>query len=432
MLPNRWGRFKLAKTSRDVDRAVAALVDDAAKRVPAYRGLSHGADAASAFGAADLVRLPILERETAVRWSATDLFGFPHPPRFATSAYTSGSSGLPLRVYQNPIEAGYRKLLLFRALRRAYPFRLPFRFADVGSVVRGPATSIERTPYFTLLRVPGNQPLTEQLGALKRFRPELVEGYPTTLSLVAAELLRRGTTLRPSPHLVATRGELLDAATRRLLESAFGCAVSDNYNCEEVGNVAWECPHRPGTYHVNTDGCWVEVLDDAGRPCPPEVEGRVVVTNLFNRTMPFIRYALRDRVAWVAPKDDCGCGHWAPRLGGLSGRKDDFLRLPDGRRISPRVAVTALDNAFERAASGEDVLAYRQLQIVQDGPDHVSVYVVPEERSSVDVQRTVREGFRDVGFPWTCDVTLVRTIPLEPSGKIKKVVCRASSGASPN
>jgi len=183
---------------------------------------------------------------------------------------------------------------------------------------------------------------------------------------------------------------------------------------------------------VNVDGRWGEVLDDAGQLCPPEVEGRVVVTNLFNRTMPFIRYALRDRAAWVALKDGCGCGDWAPRLGCLASREDDFLRLPDGRRISPRVAVTALGNAFEHAASGEDVLAYRQLQIVQDGPEHVSVHVVPEERSSVDVQRTAREGFRDIGLPWTCDVAVVRAIPLEPSGKAKKVMCRASSEALPD
>ena len=95
--------------------------------------------------------------------------------------------------------------------------------------------------------------------------------------------------------LVVCRGEVLDEQTRSLLAKAFAGKIVDYYNAEEIGNVAYECPDDHEKMHVNTGSCILEILNDQGVSKGLGEEGRIVVTNLFNHTMPFIRYDLGDR-----------------------------------------------------------------------------------------------------------------------------------------
>jgi len=196
-------------------------------------------------------------------------------------------------------EALYRRLLLFAAWRRFGRLPFPLRIADVGSWVRSDSgVEVKRRAGVSVVRISIAIPVECQIELLIRRRPHVISGYPTALEILAGALGAQA--LRASPtafssSLVATRGELLGETTRRAIESAFGCRVGDFYNCEEVGNVAWECPRDPKTLHVNTDACIVEIVDSEGNPLPAGVEGRVLVTNLYNCTMPFIRYALHER-----------------------------------------------------------------------------------------------------------------------------------------
>jgi phenylacetate-CoA ligase len=81
----------------------------------------------------------------------------------------------------------------------------------------------------------------------------------------------------------------------------------------------------------------VEILDDQGRPCPPDVVGRVIVTGLHNYASPAVRYELNDLAAW---RPRCGCGRSAPVLTRLLGRKRFLVRLPSGERQAPRLGAT--------------------------------------------------------------------------------------------
>ena len=151
----------------------------------------------------------------------------------------------------------------------------------------------------------------------------------------------------------------------------------------------------------------------------------MIVSNLYNCTMPFVRYDLNDRgVILRLERTRCACGSYQPRMAILRGRDDDYVYLPDRRRVSPRLLATAVNRAFSGLSPrGAFDRHFRRFQVVQDALDHVTVRVIPEADRSVDFQTVIASAMRDLHPELRCSVKVVDDIPLEPSGKFRKVIC---------
>jgi len=428
---NRFLRFKRGKTPSDVDHTLGFLVRSCHRNVAAYRRLLDGQRVLPQRirSVADLHRLPIVEREELFRdGSVRDRIHARAQLAHCVRTSTSGSTGFPLAIYMSRSEALYRRLLLLSAWRRFGRLPFPLRVADVGSWVGSHSgVEVKRRTGSSVVRISIALPVERQIELLVRHQPHVISGYPTALEILADALGAQALHASPTallPSLVATRGELVYEATRRSIESAFGCRVSDFYNCEEVGNVAWECPRDPKTLHVNTDACVVEIVDSEGNPLPAGVEGAVLVTNLYNCTMPFIRYALHDRgVLLPSGGGRCSCGSQSPRMGILGGRDDDYVYLPSGQRVSPRLLATAVLRSFDQlsAERGVDRL-FRRFQVVQDAVDHLTILIVPDSDRAIAFEEILAPALRKLHPELRCTVNLVDALPHEPSGKFKKVV----------
>jgi phenylacetate-CoA ligase len=159
---------------------------------------------------------------------------------------------------------------------------------------------------------------------LNEFRPEGIFTYPSTASLLAERQLAGE--LRIEPRWVVTGGEVLTDDIRERIDAAFDRTPFDGYGTTEVGYVAVECDSHAGL-HVFEDQIQIEIVDDEYRPVPAGRPGtRLLVTNLFNRTQPLIRYELDDLV--TASPEPCPCGRPFPLLKKIEGRSDDILELP--------------------------------------------------------------------------------------------------------
>jgi phenylacetate-coenzyme A ligase PaaK-like adenylate-forming protein len=98
------------------------------------------------------------------------------------------------------------------------------------------------------------------------------------------------------------------------------------YAATETGGIAAECHHHQGM-HLFEDLVIPEVVDDHYRPVPPGHPGdRLLVTVLFSRTIPLIRYELTDRVRLATAA--CPCGLSFRLVEAIEGRTDDVLTLP--------------------------------------------------------------------------------------------------------
>jgi phenylacetate-CoA ligase len=127
---------------------------------------------------------------------------------------------------------------------------------------------------------------------------------------------------RDFPHLraICCAGEPMSPSRRRIIESAWGVPVYDNYGMTETGTQAVDCPQR--RLHPWLDLFHIEVLDDTLKNdvAPGEV-GNVVVTSLTKRAMPMVRYLTGDRARLV--DEPCGCGRSATLE--VRGRKENTL-----------------------------------------------------------------------------------------------------------
>ena len=418
-------RFQFNKSERTVQKLLSRLTRSAAENSLAYRqllettGQLRNVEAGASFES-----LPLIQQAWLHDVPTEGLLHRRANMGALMHAKTSGSSGMPITVYMKRSEALFRSAQIALGWRRAQRLPLNLRVADFGTRLPPENGTVhERRGSFSILRLSPLLPRTEQIGLLSRFNPHVISGPPTSLDLLAEDLLSTRQPLR-SIRLVAVRGELLFPAVRARLERAFSCRVTDFYSCEEIGLVADECPETHGIYHVNTDACYLETVDEEGQPLVGR-EGRVVLTNLFNTTFPLLRYEIRDRAERIPPRSDgvCACGSRRPKMRLLSGREDDCIRLPNGHRVSPRAIGAAVYRAScVRQPDGSDRWLLRRFQVVQDAIDHVTIRVIPESGAFEDVERLMHSMLRTIHPDLHCDTIQVEALPFEASGKFKKVI----------
>lgn len=163
-----------------------------------------------------------------------------------------------------------------------------------------------------------------------RVEPPFLIGYGGGVLDFARRAQRLGLHLHP-PRAIAVTAAPLTAGTRHEIETLLQAPCYDHYRSAEVPWLAGECREQAGM-HVFADVRRVEILDDQDGPVEPGQEGHVVATDLTNRVFPIIRYRLGDLSSFRT--GSCACGRTLPRLGPISGRNSDALRLPDGTTIA--------------------------------------------------------------------------------------------------
>ncbi|WP_104172920.1 phenylacetate--CoA ligase family protein [Arthrobacter sp. Y81] len=173
------------------------------------------------------------------------------------------------------------------------------------------------------LRLDVTAPMDETVAALNRFQPRILVGYASALKPLAAE--QRAGRLHISPQGVMSASEVLSPHTASELEAAWGSAPYDVYAATETAGIASPCTYR--NRHVYEDLLIIEPVDQAGNPVPAGTTGaKLLVTVLFSRTLPLIRYEMSDTVRLGAR--GCPCGRSFTLLEDIEGRIEDVLQLP--------------------------------------------------------------------------------------------------------
>src|SRR3712207_4590492 len=214
----------------------------------------------------------------------------------------------------------------------------------------------------------------------------------------------------PRLEQIMTVGETVTPELRQRARSVLGASIRDQYSCEEVGPLAFQCPHSDEHYHVAATNAFVEVLDDSGHPCPPGEVGRVIVTGLHNYASPAIRYELGDLAAW---QQGCVCGHAGPVLTNLLGRKRFLVRLPSGERKAVPVS----------ARWWLSIAPFRETRLVQVSEGVLHAELVLDRPLTEQEREAVLAMLRQVISPdLTYEVHQVEAIAWAPTYKRQDVV----------
>ncbi len=208
--------------------------------------------------------------------------------------------------------------------------------------------------------------LSEFAELVSKRKPKVLFGY-TTAIYKFAQFIRTSKFQPVTFEGVITTAETLLSPVREYIEETFQCKVFNRYGTLELGGVACECEKHTGL-HVSMENNYVEILKNGSAAKPGEV-GEIIVTNLNNLGMPFIRYSIEDAGAWYVGKD-CSCERGNQMIEMLEGRLVDSFQTRDGRTVWAGFA-----GAGFRCLTHPTI---KQFQVVQKSLDNMIVRLVRE------------------------------------------------------
>ncbi|NHN25621.1 phenylacetate--CoA ligase family protein [Flavobacterium jejuense] len=168
-------------------------------------------------------------------------------------------------------------------------------------------------------------------GVLKKFQTtkfDYINGYTSSIVLFGKYLQTKNiilTDICPTLKVCMVTSEMLFEKDRILLEKYLGVPIVNEYGASELDLIAFQ--NLQGEWQVNSETLFIEILDENNQPVPYGKEGKIVVTSLFNKAHPFIRYEIGD----IGILDERSTSK-KPILKKLIGRTNDVAILPSGKK----------------------------------------------------------------------------------------------------
>ncbi|MFC1902946.1 phenylacetate--CoA ligase family protein [Chloroflexota bacterium] len=386
------------------------LVHHAYENVPYYRKRfdSFGIGPEDIHTLQDLPKIPITTRIEIRRNFPSEMIAKNIPASRCMLMTTSGSTGTPLAFYLDKASKDYTRASFLLFLHWA-GIKPGDRSVWIGGALQQPLKTrvsniLQRRSRISVhdLTVPN---MEFWLQSLARMKPAFIAGQALAIFRLARAAINFGIDIRPKA--VVSTGETMPS--REVVEQAFRCPVFDRYgNMEMDGFLAQNCLEGTSLY-VNTELCILEVIDSQGNNVKPGEVGKIVLTDLTNNVMPFIRYDPQD-LARAGSK--CPCGRGFPLISNIEGRSTEALLTPNGQVITPIILGWHL---FRPYGYVDYFLKY---QAEQNEPDRITFRFVPLKPINEGVRRRLYNDLRELlGEEVEINLEFVDDIPLEASGK---------------
>ncbi len=210
---------------------------------------------------------------------------------------------LQARFYGIPLDfVGYRKERLKDFLSKRYRF-----------------------PVFDL----SDKVLDEYVKTFKKKAFEYVYGYTSSLVLFAKYLKSKSVVLNeacPTLKNCIVTSEMLFPEDKKLLEESFGVFVINEYGASELDLIAFT--NKNNEFELNNQTLFIEIVDDNNQPVPHGMPGNIIVSSLYNKAHPMIRYAIGD-LGIIDPSSTAK----NQILKKLVGRTNDVAVLADNKKV---------------------------------------------------------------------------------------------------
>ncbi len=398
------------------DEKLRRLVRHAYRNVPFYRESMrrNKLRPEDVRGQDDLHKLDFLTKDDVREHLYFDMLSENHDKDTVLKITTSGSTGEPFVCYADRSQLEFRWAATLRA-QEWTGYQFGDRTVRLWHQTLGMSPTqarqemldawLSRRKFVPVFEMSEHK-LDEMVREIADWQPVLMDGYAEALDFLAQYLKSRGR-VDVRPKALMSSAQTLPAPSRRLIEEAFGCKVFDKYGAREFSGIAYECDAHSG-HHVVGEGYIVEILRN-GEPAPPGEVGEVVITDLNNYCLPFIRYRIGDLAVATDPSRSCACGRGLPLIGDIEGRVQSIIQGTDGRYL-PGTFFAHYLKEFDHAI--------QRFQVVQEQPHAMSFRVVKGGRYSDDVLEEILATFRQyLGEEMQIDVEFVENVELIPTGK---------------
>jgi phenylacetate-CoA ligase len=246
---------------------------------------------------------------------------------------------------------------------------------------------------------------------IKKQKIRFLRGYASAIYTFAEHLSQRQQTL--PFEAVFTTAEMLYPHQRDLMKKVFLCDIYDTYGCRDGMGMAVDCEMHKGM-HICPEMSIMHIVDESGKEVKAGETGEVVLTSLYDYTMPLIRYAPGD----LAIKSDrnCPCGRSLPMIEKIVGRSSDVFKLINGRVLNG-LSIT-IEDLFEE---------FETYQIVQEAIDRVEMLLVPRKEIKPGRLQSLEEMLAfHCGEGVEVKAKIVDTIEVPQSGKFRYVISKVN------
>ena len=334
-------------------------------------------------GIKDIHKLPFITKDDLRSYYPEGIVPKNFDKKNAILMSTSGSTGKPVFVYTDRLSSIRRLTANIRELKVYGGSWKKSRICLIIDLEQG---SVESTvfsesiqflikkifPMKNIKYLPIGEKPDILIKELEEFNPEFIGTDPNVIRDLAF-LKNQGLGKNINPKVIISSGAMLDEYTRKYAEKAFDSKVYDVYGSTEAGSIAFEC--TKGKYHVISDFAYIELLDENNKPVEYGQSGRLVVTRLYGKCTPIIRYTGNEDFL-IPLKDECSCGINTQLIKQIEGRQTDMIILPDGKMFSP-LNVTGIP---AKVMDKYDTYKIKQFQIIQHKKDHIEVLIIIDEK----------------------------------------------------
>lgn len=401
-------------------RQLDAVLRHAQKNVPFYRQrlLQAVGDNPAPLTLERWRSIPLLTR-SEIQSAGETLHALELPPGHgsASEIFTSGSTGKPVRVLRSHLWGRFWRAFTIRdhlwhrdtrgklaVIRDSGKGLSLFPHGSEAPVWSEGTASVLTTGPRVGLNM--NSSVEQQVSWLTRQEPDYLLTFPTLVQRLAEHCLANGIRFKGLKQ-VETISEVLRPHIRVLARKAWSVPVVDMYTTRETGYLALQCPEHEH-YHIQSEGVFVEVLNERGRACAAGETGKVVVTPLQNFAMPLVRYDIGDR-AEVGPP--CPCGRGLPVITHILGRIQNMLTLPTGEQRFP---LLSSDNIKALLATAP----IDQYQIVQKEPNLIQLRLVVRRALTAKEENALRHWVHEkFAHPFEVVFDYTALIPRTAGGK---------------
>jgi phenylacetate-CoA ligase len=340
----------------------------------------------------DLNRLPPISKK--------DFKGYEHTFE-GTKDSTSGSTGEPFDFYLDQ-EAIERK----KARGRFSYDMAGLKFDDKLCVLWGLHNYdsfkgrmyrkfIQRTLDISALDM-DDKSMLEYINKINKFRPNVIQAYTSAIYAFSQFLDKNKLKLDIKLNSIITSGETLTSVQREMIENVFGCRVINRYGSREFGCIAEEC--ECGNMHVMED-LIVESKD-----------GELLITNLENLAMPFIRYKIGDMGFVDHTTVKCLCDRGLPILKIIEGRVSEYIVSPSGKILSLHFLTLLFQDHKE----------INQFQIIQKSKNDLELLLVVDSLRLVDILQIESELKKEIDM--NIRTRVVNEVELTKAGKRRLII----------
>ena len=370
----------------------------------------------------DLQKLPLLDKDAIRENLYFGLLSDNYDKNKILKISTSGSTGIPFVCYADQHQLDMRWAATLRSMEwTGYQFgdrQMRLWHQTLGMTWTQIAREyldamLSRRKFISAYQMTGNN-INKFVKALNRYKPALIDGYAESFNFLASYLNSQDMNGLHSPKGIISSAQSLPDQSRAIIEKVFKCSVFDKYGSREFSGIAYESNGHDG-HLVVAENYIVEIIKDGRQALPGEV-GEVVITDLNNYCMPFIRYRVGDLAVATDDTKVSPCGRGLPRIGTIEGRVQAIIVGKNGNFV-PGTFFAHLYKDYGHII--------RQYKVIQEEDGSVTLQIVKTVGFNDDEFNKLIGIHREfLGKDTSIRVEFVKEIPMVRTGKQQGSVSR--------